>query len=121
MRLHSINGNEHVRTQEQLADERRRDTIIRGGLYPVRFHLFLLNNQYKMYYNLMFHHIQVAMARHRYYGSPRGQVDTLHYTVCQMGYERMPTMIFDIEARSVSDYLLLRTQHVIEMDRHSSV
>jgi hypothetical protein len=67
---------------------------------------------------LTFDDVQLAMSRHRYTGLQDGKLDALHYTENRRRVydNHSTTQLFTMEARSISDHLLLRTQTVLKLD-----
>ena len=117
LRLHSVDGNDHVKPENEFFDWSRR-----GGLFCGETYLLLGD---EALYVILFHHIQLAMARHRRDGSLGGRLDTLRHILSNWSGSEIykfptPTRIFDTKARVVSDHLLIRTQNLVEMDFSSN-
>ena len=70
-------------------------------------------------YYPFFHELQLPMARYRYYGFRKSQFDKLYYTRDDYAYLYEKPLVFEAEARCVSGHLLIRTQHLIEIDYSS--
>jgi hypothetical protein len=91
-----------------------------GNLHPLpkkynllRFEIPQISFGHGTAYDLEFHHFQEAMARDRWKGSPGGRLDGFHY-ICKRYAEHRAIKLLEIEARSDSDHLLLRTQHMVQ-------
>ena len=79
----------------------------------------LLDLGYAKCYHVSFQELQLAMARHRYYGSGQTLFKRLHYTRGRPEYSIRPTMVSEPEARCISGHLLFRTQNLIPFDLSS--
>ena len=79
----------------------------------------LLDLGYNNCYHLSFQAIQLAMARHRYYGSTKTYLERLHFTCGRPPYSILPVRVSEPEARCVSGHLLFRTQNLIPFDLSS--
>ena len=100
-RLHSIHDKDHAAPSREYRNSPSRRTSCYLDLGDM------------IEYKLALHHAKQAMALHRFKGSSDGRLDTLHHTAYEPFSTKLQTLIFDIEARSSSNHLLIRTQHVL--------